>query len=242
MIDGVRRAHRRADCALVGAIAIVAVTGASAREFILYTDEQAAHTDEQAARAALPDSVPVTGSVIAFAKAENAVQSECLAEVLYYEARGEGIEGQKAVAEVVLQRTRDSNYPATVCGVAFDGAQNDRHACQFSFACDGALSRPKDKWAWRRVTQLAEKIVAGTISLTGQTGRAIAFHNVDVTPAWADSMLRTAQIGSHVFYRRDPSIQARLLQTQANENGRQGLPSQEIQSQVQTASAVGDGA
>src|SRR5436305_15131044 len=119
MIDGVRRAHRRADCALVGAIAMVAVTGASAREFILYTGEQVAHADEQAARAALPDSVAVTGSVIAFAKAENAVQSECLAEVLYYEARGEGIEGQKAVAEVVLQRTRDSNYPATVCGVAY---------------------------------------------------------------------------------------------------------------------------
>jgi spore germination cell wall hydrolase CwlJ-like protein len=213
----------------------VAVTGASAREFILYTDEQAA-------RAALPDSVVVTGSAIALARAENAVQSECLAEVLYYEARGEGIEGQKAVAEVVLQRTHDSNYPATVCGVVYDGAQHDRHTCQFSFACDGTLNRPKDKWAWRRVMQLADKIVDGTVRLTGQTGRATAYHNVDVAPAWADIMLKTAQIGNHVFYRRDPSIQARLLQTQADEKARQGLPSEEIQSQVQTASAVGDGA
>jgi hypothetical protein len=90
--------------------------------------------------------------------------------------------------------------------------------------------------------QLAQKIVAGSVRLTGQTGRAIAYHNVDVTPAWAETMLRTVQIGNHVFYRRDPSIQARLVQTQADENARQGLPSEEIQSQVQTVSAVGDGA
>src|SRR6185437_8364330 len=160
MMNGLMRAHRRADCALVGAIAIVAVSGASAREFILYTDEQAA-------RAALPISVAVTPSPIALARAEVAVQSECLAEVLYYEARGEGIEGQKAVAEVVLQRTRDSNYPSTVCGVVYDGARHDSHGCQFSFACDDTLRRPKDKWAWRQVLGLAEKIVTGTTRLSG---------------------------------------------------------------------------
>src|SRR5690349_17015754 len=92
MMNGVGKAHRRADCALVGAVALIAVSGVMAREVTLYTDELRA-------RAALPDRVAVTESPIAAANLEHAAQSECLAEAMYYEARGEGLAGEKAVAE-----------------------------------------------------------------------------------------------------------------------------------------------
>ena len=185
---------------------------------------------------------------------ERAAQAECRAEVMYYEARGEGIEGEKAVAEVVLQRTRDRDYPSTVCGVTYDGVQPDRRDCQFSFACDGTLRRPKDRYAWQRVRLLAEKILTGMVRLTGQTGHAVAYHSVDVTPLWAQTMLKTAQIGNHVFYRRDPMAQARQQQggdqagltnisvpTSVIKPGML-LGSEEIQPQIQTAGAMGDGA
>jgi hypothetical protein len=253
MMNGVRKAHLRADCALVGAIALVAVSGASAREFILYTDELRA-------RAALPDSVFITTSPLALAQKQTAAQAECLAEVMYYEARGEGIEGEKAVAEVVLQRTRDRDYPSTVCGVTYDGVQPDRRDCQFSFACDGTLRRPKDRYAWQRVRLLADKILTGVVRLSGQTGQAVAYHNVDVTPGWAQTMLKTAQIGNHVFYRRDPLAQARFQQAREDAEASEQTDAanvlvptsvvkpgslfrlEEIQSQIQAAGAVGDGA
>ena len=247
MMSGMRTALLRADCALVGAIAIVAVSGASAREFVLYTDEMRA-------RAALPDSVLITGSPVALAQMETAQQADCLAEVMYYEARGEGIEGEKAVAEVVLQRTHERDYPSTVCGVAYDGVQPDRRDCQFSFACDATLRRPREGYAWQRVRQLAEKILIGAVRLPGRTGHAVAYHNVDVTPAWSQTMLKTAQIGNHVFYRRDPMAQARQQQA-GDEAGLTNisvptsvikpgmlLGSEEIQPQIQASSAVGDGA
>ncbi len=247
MMNGMRTALLRADCALVGAIAIVAVSGASAREFVLYTDEMRA-------LASLPDSVSITGSPVALAQMETAHQAECLAEVMYYEARGEGIEGEKAVAEVVLQRTHERDYPSTVCGVAYDGIQPDRRDCQFSFACDATLRRPREGHAWQRVRQLAEKILIGAVPLPGRTGHAVAYHNVDGAPAWAQTMLKTAQIGNHVFYRRDPMAQVRQQQG-GNQAGLTNisvptsvikpgmlLGSEEIQPQIQTAGAMGDGA
>ncbi|HEY4265136.1 MAG TPA: cell wall hydrolase [Micropepsaceae bacterium] len=208
MMNGVGNAHRRADCVVVGAIALLAVSSVSAHEFNLYTYELEA-------RAALPDYVAVTQSPVALARAYAAAESDCLAQVLYYEARGEGLDGEKAVAEVVLQRTVNRDYPETVCGVAYDGVQPDRRDCQFSFACDGSLRKPKDAVAWTRIRQLADKIMTGAIRLSGATGHAIAYHSVDVAPAWADSMLKTATIGNHVFYKRDPMAQMRLAQAVA---------------------------
>ena len=207
MMNGLGKAHRRADCALVGAVALVAVTGVLAREFTLYTDELRA-------RAALPESIAVTESPMDVASVEYAAQSECLAEAMYYEARGEGVAGEKAVAEVVLERTRNANYPKTVCGVIYDGVQRDRRDCQFSFACDGTLRRPRDATAWNRVRVLADKILSGSVRLANLTGHAIAYHNIDIAPAWAETMLMTAQIGNHVFYRRDPQAAVRLAQAE----------------------------
>ena len=250
MMNGVKRAHRRADCAVLGAIALVAVSGVSAHQYNLYTDELRA-------RASLPDFVAITDSPVKLARDEQAAQSECLAEVVYYEARGEGIEGEKAVAEVVLQRTRDGNYPSTVCGVVYDGIQPARRDCQFSFACDGSLNRPKDPLAWRHARALAQDILAGSVKLTGATGHAIAYHSVDVAPGWAFTMLETAQIGNHVFYRRDPYAQARLAgaETELPLLSPSDIdppppmirveairPSKEVQPQVEASGAVGNGA
>jgi spore germination cell wall hydrolase CwlJ-like protein len=225
----------------------MAISSVSAHEFNLYTNDLQL-------LAMLPDSITVTSSPVALAKARNAAESECLAEVLYYEARGEGIDGEKAVAEVVLQRTQNPDYPETVCGVVYDGAQPDRHDCQFSFACDGSLRKPKDLAAWDRMQALAEKIMSGTIRLSGATGRATAYHSVDVTPGWADTMIRTVQIGNHVFYKRNPLAPARGVQVAASPieslSGLFASPvpglsaavaSEKIQPQIQTADAVGDG-
>src|SRR5579863_6541627 len=125
MIDEIGAAHRRTDIFLRRAAAVI-VTGLMA--WMTFNS----YTVHQPAQVSIPDNVAVTPPAAIFAGADED-QSECLAEVLYYEARGEGTEGQKAVAEVVLQRTRDGNYPRTICGVVYDGVQSDSPYCQFSF-------------------------------------------------------------------------------------------------------------
>jgi hypothetical protein len=249
MIDSVRSAHRRADCAVLGAVALAAVSGVSAQEFNHYTYESNLLEN-------LPVSIEVTPSPIILVRAQRAAEAECLAQVMYYEARGEGIQGEKAVAEVVLQRTKSRDYPETVCGVVYDGVQPDRHDCQFSFACDGTLRRRRDAQAWSRVRMLAERIMTGDVKLSGITRNATAYHNVDIAPAWAESMIKTAEIGNHVFYKRDPFAQARLTQASVRSiDTISGFfsqvsvmplaavaPSEEVQSQVQIPGAVRDGA
>lgn len=250
MIDRVGRAHRRADCAVIGAIALAAVSGVSAQEFNQYTYETALL--EQ-----LPVSIEVTASPLALTRAHRAAEAECLTEVMYYEARGEGVQGQKAVAEVVLQRTKSRDYPQTVCGVVYEGAHAGRHDCQFSFACDGTLRRPRDRAAWARVRVLAEKIMTADVKLSGITHNATAYHTIDVAPAWAEGMIKTAEIGNHVFYKRDPMAQARFTQASAvvRIDTLSGLfsqvpivplevavPVERIEPQVQIPAALRDGA
>ena len=143
MISRTESAHRRADGVVTRAAAIV-LAG-----LVIWT-KSVPHTDHQPQQPApAPAYVAITPSPIAFAPVQED-QSECLAEALYYEARGEGTEGEKAVAEVVLQRMRDRNYPHTICGVIYEGVQPHNRACQFSFACDGALRRPPLPRRWGR--------------------------------------------------------------------------------------------
>jgi hypothetical protein len=124
----------------------------------------------------------------------------CLAEAMYYEARGEGRSGQEAIAEVVFHRMRTPGYPRSICGVVYQGA-NRAAGCQFSFACNGELLRPKTSAAWSQARILAAKIMAGVVQLEDITGDAISFHAADIQPDWADHLERTIQIGNHVFYR-----------------------------------------
>lgn len=123
---------------------------------------------------------------------------QCLSTAIAYEAAYEPVEGQQAVAEVVLNRTRHPAYPKTVCGVVFAGSQR-RTGCQFSFTCDGSLAR-----------RLPEKVMAmaravATSALDGgnpaRVGGATHYHADYVSPYWAPSLTRIAKIGAHIFYR-----------------------------------------
>jgi spore germination cell wall hydrolase CwlJ-like protein len=126
-------------------------------------------------------------------------EHKCLSEVLYYEARGEGTSGQKAIAEVVFHRMNHGDYGHSICAVVYEGAKHP--GCQFSFACNGDMKRAKQPQAWREAEALAAKIMTGQMNLKNATGGAVNFHAVSVSPDWADTMDKTTQIGNHIFYR-----------------------------------------
>jgi spore germination cell wall hydrolase CwlJ-like protein len=128
-------------------------------------------------------------------------EERCLAEAMYYEARGEGVEGERAIAEVVFHRMKAPGYPHSLCGVIYQGAGSG-HGCQFSFACNGEMLQTKNWSAWTRAKRLAVRIVSGVEQLGNETADAISFHAVDVEPGWDDQrLIKTIQIGNHIFYR-----------------------------------------
>jgi hypothetical protein len=122
----------------------------------------------------------------------------CLTQAVYYEAALEPTEGQEAVAQVVLNRVRDPNYPNTVCGVVFQGAERVT-GCQFSFTCDGALSQGPVPWAWKRAEAVAARALNGHVA--ARVGTATHYHADYVHPWWAPTLLKIDQIGAHIFYR-----------------------------------------
>jgi len=122
----------------------------------------------------------------------------CLTQAIYYEAALEPTEGQEAVAQVVLNRVRDPNYPNTVCGVVFQGAERVT-GCQFSFTCDGALSQAPAAWAWKRAEAVAVRALNGQVAT--RVGTATHYHADYVHPWWAPTLLKIDQIGAHIFYR-----------------------------------------
>ena len=126
-------------------------------------------------------------------------EHRCLSEALYYEARGEGARGEKAVAEVVFHRMIAGNYGHSICAVVYEGS--DRRTCQFSFTCNGDLQRPREASAWNEAEELAARILTGEVRLANATGGAINYHAISVKPYWAPSFERTAKIGNHIFYR-----------------------------------------
>jgi spore germination cell wall hydrolase CwlJ-like protein len=126
-------------------------------------------------------------------------EHRCLAEVMYYEARGEGADGERAIAEVVFHRMRHGNYGHSICAVVYEGAGHP--GCQFSFACNGELAQSKQAESWREAQILAARILTGEVTLADTTGGATNFHAVSVQPVWSGTMERTVQIGNHVFYR-----------------------------------------
>ncbi len=123
----------------------------------------------------------------------------CLSEAIYYEARGESIEGQIAVAEVIMNRVDSRHYPNTVCGVVTQGADR-RNSCQFSYKCDGAPERMVEKKAAARARDVAILLMKG--ERRGLTEDATHYHASYVKPYWAKSLTRTATHGTHVFYRQ----------------------------------------
>jgi len=123
---------------------------------------------------------------------------ECLTQAVYYEARGEGREGMKAVAQVVLNRVRHRAFPNSVCSVVFQGAGR-RTGCQFSFTCDGSMRGRVNRAAWNRARDIASAALSG--SVYAPVGNATHFHTTGVSPQWRQSLVRVNQVGDHLFYR-----------------------------------------
>ena len=121
----------------------------------------------------------------------------CLAQAIYFEARGEPRAGQFGVASVVLNRVAHPAYPGTVCDVVFQGSAR-RNACQFSFACDSLTDRAPPNRAWHRSLQMAGRALAGLAP--DLTGRATHYHARSVDPPWAKKLTHTVTIGEHRFY------------------------------------------
>lgn len=123
---------------------------------------------------------------------------ECLTAAVYYEAAVESADGQRAVAQVVLNRVRHPAYPSSVCGVVFQGSERST-GCQFTFTCDGALGRTPSASGWARARQVAEAALAG--SVYAPVGWATHYHTNWVVPYWASSLVKAANVGTHIFYR-----------------------------------------
>jgi spore germination cell wall hydrolase CwlJ-like protein len=123
---------------------------------------------------------------------------ECLTSAVYYEARSESEDGQRAVAQVVLNRVRHPAFPKTVCGVVYQGS-NRTTGCQFTFTCDGSLSRPREAFAWARARKIAAEALGGYVF--APVGLATHYHTTAIHPWWADAMAKAVTIGAHIFYR-----------------------------------------
>jgi spore germination cell wall hydrolase CwlJ-like protein len=130
---------------------------------------------------------------------------ECLALNVYFEARGESLAGQYAVAAVTLNRVVHPAFPDSICQVVMQGAELGQNRCQFSWVCDRYGDRPRNRGAWENA-----KHVAFTTLFLDQpdpTDGAVYFHAAWVRPSWSRMMLRVGQIGDHLFYREPVSAE-----------------------------------
>ena len=125
-------------------------------------------------------------------------QHQCLSKAIYYEARSESLIGQKAVAEVILNRRRSKHFPDTICEVVFQGSER-KTGCQFSFTCDGSISAEIEEKNWKRSQNIAKLIMVGGVRPF--TENSTHYHTVDISPPWINDLRPTRKIGSHMFYR-----------------------------------------
>ena len=127
-------------------------------------------------------------------------ERRCLTAGIYFEARGESTEGQLAVARVILNRVGSANYPDSICGVVYQGASR-KTGCQFSFTCDGKLSKvPNERRAWAKARRTAQYVTMGR-DIDTTLAPAMFYHADYVQPYWASSMVEVKKIGRHIFYR-----------------------------------------
>lgn len=129
-------------------------------------------------------------------------EAECLAKNIYFEAGRETTAGKVAVANVVRNRMKDPRFPKSACGVVYEGANDNRPGCQFSWACDGMDKAIKfGSGAWSESKRIAIAVLAGSQRFADNTRGALFFHNETVKPGWATDNRFTVEIGGHRFYR-----------------------------------------
>ena len=199
---------------LAVAAAMTVVTAASAREAQEAPDARleamlgAARGGAAVVLAARDESMPSPSergiqtrvdveALIEVAAPEGDEEWRCLTEALYFEARGEDLPGQIAVAEVILNRRDSGRYPDSVCGVVQQGT-GEKWMCQFSYYCDGLSDEIADKASWDRMGQIARVMLDG--APRELTEGAQFYHTKAVDPYWADEFFQTAEIGAHLFY------------------------------------------
>jgi len=122
----------------------------------------------------------------------------CLSEAIYHEARGEPTLGQLAVANVIMNRVKDRNYPNTICGVVQQN-QHMKNACQFSYICDGRSDKPRPGKHWRKAKRVASQAMSGKRNIYAVKG-ATHYHADYVSPKWAKEFKILKKIGRHIFY------------------------------------------
>ena len=153
------------------------------------------YVDELANSAAVPLSKAMLN---ALPSVEGGAEWRCLTQALYFEARGESIAGQVAVAEVILNRVDDKRYPNSVCGVIRQG-ESRRNACQFSYMCDGKKEVIHDRGAWTHLGKISKLMLDGRPRIL--TDGATHYHATSVSPRWARRLTQTVWIAAHKFYR-----------------------------------------
>jgi hypothetical protein len=155
--------------------------------------ETVAKKDDSSLLASPADRLKLAGKPLA--KAE-----KCLADAVYFEARGEPFKGQQAVAQVVMNRVFSGYYPNDVCGVVYQNA--GRHlACQFTFACEGKdLNKVDEPDMWEQAKKIAKDMLDGKIWLA-EVGHATHYHAYWVHPSWVHEMTKLYKLGVHTFYR-----------------------------------------
>lgn len=146
------------------------------------------------------DTRPQYASLIDPGKMES--EARCLAEAVYFEARGETESGQAAVAQVVLNRVKSGLYPATVCGVVYQNRHRYK-ACQFSFACEGRSLRITDSVSWNKAVRVAKGVTEGSM-YNADVGGSTHYHANYVRPYWASRLKKMDVIGRHIFYKLKP--------------------------------------
>lgn len=205
--DGARAAYVVAAAALVAAPFLLVgqgIPGSAEARFALPT----MHTPAQAERQpAVADSLHpvafVQGAAPPFkadyGDAASALRAEtCLTEAIYYEGALEPERGQRAIAQVVLNRVRHPAYPDNVCGVVFQG-QERTTGCQFTFTCDGSRARAPVPSLWARANRIAREALGGAVA--PEVGLATHYHADYVRPYWSATLDPAGQIGRHLFYR-----------------------------------------
>ena len=151
---------------------------------------------------ALPSFEPAPDSVAPFVlRAGDETRARalhCLTQAVYYEAATEPREGQEAVAQVVLNRMKHPAFPKSVCGVVYEGAERTT-GCQFTFTCDGSLSRTPLAQRWDAAQAVAAAALDGHVA--SRIGASTHYHAAWMTPYWSASLVQTGRIGGHIFYR-----------------------------------------
>ena len=265
-----RRAARAVGAAMVLAALTVPVvpvedgrTGGGAADFpraaarMLAALEMQPQTAADTAPAGDFALAPASPFVASYGDAASALRAEtCLTEAIYYEGALEPEAGQRAIAQVVLNRVRHPAYPDNVCGVVFQG-QERATGCQFTFTCDGSRARPPVASLWARANRVAKAALGGAVA--AEVGLSTHYHADYVAPYWSASLNPSGQIGRHVFYRwrgdngepgafttrysgREPLIAAWTARPAAPDGALPGRGSDPVMRGLTTAAAATDGA